>query len=111
MKKHFYLFTLFVSIIFLLTSSTSDDTIKGEVVYDARSDYHIIETNRFYVLVEWYSGPDLSKGDIVKGDLHAYGFKYVNVNNKSDKTKIYIENYWGNIDKCYEWLRDHGKMK
>jgi len=93
------------------SSTTNTSSVHGSVVYDGKSDFHIIETNKYYVLVEWYNGPDFSKGDKITGDLHSYGFKYITVNGNSSKTKIYIENYWTNISRCYDWLREHGKMK
>lgn len=83
---------------------------KGVVIFDAKSDYHIVETSRFYVLVEWYSGPDFSKGDVIYGDLHSYYFKMVKVNRNTDETKVYIENHWTSKESCMEWLRENDKL-
>ena len=90
---------------------SSAEQIKGIVVYDGKYDYHIVETKKFYVIIERYTGPSFSRGDIIYGDLHSYGFKMVKVNDSSSQTKVYIENYWTNIDKCYDWLKEHNKMK
>jgi hypothetical protein len=95
----------------LMSSSIGVSVVKGVVVYDGKSDFHIIETGSFFVLCEWYSGPDFSSGDVITGELHSYGFKMVRVNNKETSTKIYIENYWTSKDKCFDWLREHGKLK
>lgn len=98
MKRFILLLTIFTISTILLSASTSktsaSDSVKGVVVYDGKSDYHIVETSRYYVIVEWYSGPDFSKNNTIYGELHSYGFKYVKVNGKSEETKVYIENYW-----------------
>lgn len=86
------------------------DTIKGAVVYDGSSNYHIVSTDKYYVIVEWYSGPDFSKGDNIIGELHSYGFKMVKINGKSNETKVYIENYWPRYETCYEWLKEHNRL-
>lgn len=111
MKRLRLLFAILVTLIVMAFASSTSSTVKGDVVYDGRSDYHIVFTGQYYVIVEWYSGPDFSKGDALTGDLHSYGFKMVTVNKSEKQTKIYIENYWSNIDKCYDWLKKNNKIK
>lgn len=94
-----------------ISEEISSDGISGVVVYDGKSDYHIVKTSRFYVIVEWYSGPDFSKGDNITGELHSYGFKMVTVGDNSRETKVYIENYHITYDKCMEWFKEHDKVK
>ena len=112
--KKILLATLFGLLTMLGWSNTfiteAEGNEKGVVIFDAKSDYHIVETSRFYVLVEWYSGPDFSKGDVIYGDLHSYNFKMVRVNNNTKETKVYIENYWTSKERCMEWLREHNKL-
>ena len=112
MKRFLFIGAIFAVLVlssFTLLNQAEGDEV-GYVIFDAKSDYHIIETKRFYVLVEWYKGPDFSRGDKVVGDLHSYGFKYVKVRNNTKETKIYIENYWTSKERCMEWLREHKKL-
>ncbi len=102
---------LAIPVLSLSSISESDQTVSGIVVYDGKSDFHIVETNSYFVIMEWYGGPDFSKGDKIVGELHSYGFKYVKVNKQAKETKIYIENYWQSKEKCFEWLKDNGKLK
>ncbi len=90
---------------------TEANLVQGTVIYDGKSDYHIIKTDRWYVLAEWYAGPDFSKGDTITGELHAYGYKMVKVNKQEKETRIYIENYWSSKEKCLDWLKEHDKLK
>ena len=85
------------------------NTKQGNVVYEGKSDYYIVQTQQYYVLLETYSGW-LSTGDVLAGDLHSYGFKDV-LKNGNTTMRVYIENYWSNINMCYDWLRDHDKLK
>lgn len=113
MKKILCIVVMAVVAVFstsLINASDSSNKVKGVVIYDAKSDYHIVETDRYYVIVEWYAGPDFSEGDIIYGDLHSYNFKMVKVNNNSSETKVYVENFWGNKERCMEWLREHDKI-
>ena len=93
-----------------MNASGNSNAVKGVVVYDAKSDYHIVETPSYYVIVEWYGGPSFSRGDVLYGELHSYSFKMVKVNNNSTETKVYIENFWTTKEKCMEWLKDHNKL-
>ena len=111
--KRFILPTIaiIISIVLLSAFSASSSDVKGRVIYDGKKDYHIVETEQFYVIVEWYEGVDFSKGDIIEGDLHSYQFKMVRVNNSKTMTRIYIENYWRTKEMCMDWLREHDLIK
>ena len=89
--------------------SVYGSTNQGSVVYEGRGDYYIVKTQMYYVLLETYGGW-LTTGDVLAGDLHSYGFKDV-LKNGNTTIRIYIENYWSNINRCYDWLRDHNKLK
>lgn len=97
-------------IITSFTSTASASDVEGTVVWSKKGcDYHIIETNQFFVLVEWYKGR-LYEGDKVAGELHSYNFK--NLKNKSrsnEEVQVYIENYWSKKDECFKWLKKEGK--
>ena len=89
--------------------STSDEIV-GEVIWEKNGcDYYIIETNKFFVLAEWYKGR-LYEGDKVVGPLHSYGFKFLKNTSRSDgEVKVYIENYWTSKSKCLDWLKEKDK--
>jgi hypothetical protein len=82
---------------------------RGEVIWvGSGCNYVIIEAGSWYVLAETYSGY-LSTGDKLEGEnLNSYGFKNCKKNVLAD-TRIYIENYYGTKDRCFEWLRDRDK--
>jgi hypothetical protein len=106
-----------VSILFLsifLTSFNANKNpssiVKGEVIWEGKGcDFYIIETSQWYVLVEVYTGV-LYQDDIVEGELHTYNFKNIrNISRGSKEVKVWIENYWGSKERCFEWLREHRK--
>lgn len=87
------------------------ESVDGKVIWDGGScDYYIIETNRFYVLAERYTGR-LNEGDKVSGELHGYRFKYLKNITKDSEVKVYVENYWPSKDTCFNWLQEHDKCK
>jgi hypothetical protein len=93
---------------FQMTPNTTP--IKGEVIWEGKGcDFYIIETSQWYVLVEVYSGT-LYEDDIVEGELHSYNFKYLKNKSREDReVKVWVENYWSSKERCFEWLKDHGK--
>lgn len=102
----FFLTTSFIS-----TNAHIVDEIKGEVIWEGKNcDFYIIETQKYYVLVELYRGR-LDEGDKVDGELHKYGFKYIKNLKKDSEVKVYIENYWISKNACFEWLKDNGKCE
>lgn len=106
-RKIIVVFVLLISSIILL-SFKADNRDKGVVVWE-NCGYVIVETQRYFVLVENYYSRDLREGDIIYGELHKYGFKEVHNKRKGTKQKLYIEDYWTNIDACFKWLKDNGK--
>ena len=87
------------------------DDIQGQVIWEGKNcDFYIIETRQYYVLVELYSGR-LDEGDKVFGELHKYGFKYLQNLKKDSEIKVYIENYWGSRETCFNWLKDNNKCE
>lgn len=111
--KRILFFTLIFGLLTVTTSFTSnknsDETI-GVVIWEGDGcDYYIIETNKWFVLVEWYKGK-LYEGDKVKGNLHSYNFKYlINLSRGGSEVKVWVENYWGSNDRCFEWLKENKK--
>lgn len=108
---------LFLLLTFLLTTSftpnykTTIDDIQGEVIWEGKNcDFYIVETRRYFVLVELYRGR-LDDGDKVEGELHRYGFKYLKNLKKDSEIKVYIENYWRSKETCFEWLKDNKKCE
>lgn len=116
MKTKFLLFSILFFTIFLTTSFISPkkmnvDDIQGQVIWEGKNcDFYIIETRQYYVLVELYSGR-LDEGDKVFGELHKYGFKYLQNLKKDSEIKVYIENYWGSRETCFNWLKDNNKCE
>lgn len=92
-----------------LNSTSSINTIQGRVIYEGRGDYYIVETQSYYVLLEPLCGW-LNEGDILNGDLHSFGLKKVLKNGK-DVLDVDIEDYWSDINRCYDWLKDHDKLR
>jgi len=92
------------------TSISTSDDIVGEVIWEKSGcDFYIVETQKYFVLVEWYKGR-LYEGDKLKGELHSYGYKYLkNTSRNDDEVKVYIENYWTFKTICFEWLKEHDK--
>ena len=112
MKKHLlFLIVLLTSLTFYLSTTSfinSVDAEKGVVVWlNDDCDYFIVETRTYFVLTENYYSKDIRKGDKVIGNLHGYGFKELYNVRKDDTQKVYIENYWGSISRCFEWLKDN----
>ncbi|MHB1146862.1 MAG: hypothetical protein ACYC01_04625 [Lutibacter sp.] len=108
---------LFIGLLLVVLSTTTSftsynnfDDIIGEVIWESDGcDFYIIETNRWFVLVELYNGR-LNEGDKVKGDLHSYNFKYlINLSRSDSEIKVWVENYWGSKDRCFEWLKENEK--
>jgi hypothetical protein len=91
-------------------STTYANDKEGTVIWEKSGcDYYIIETNQFFVLVEWYKGK-LYNGDKVVGDLHSYNFKVIkNKSRNNDEVKVYIENYYTTKDECFKWLKENKK--
>ncbi len=92
------------------TSTINANDIEGTVIWEKNGcDYYIIETNKFFVLVEWYKGK-LNSGDKVIGQLHSYNFKYLqNKSRSNDEVKVYIVNYWLKKEECFKWLKENKK--
>ena len=85
---------------------------QGRVIWDGPGcSFVIIETSVWYILAEEYSGY-LSNGDIVESEdgnsLASYGFKNFKKNGNAT-LRVYVENYYGTKDRCFEWLKDRGK--
>jgi len=105
--------TILLAIIFSMTSfssASSYDDIVGEVIWEGNGcDYYIIETKRYFVLIERYNG-NLYEGDKVKGELHSYNFKNItNLSRNDSKVKVWIENYWVSKESCFDWLKENEK--
>lgn len=104
-------FTIFLTTSFISPKSHNFDDIQGEVIWEGKNcDFYIIETRQYYVLVELYKGR-LDEGDKVSGELHKYGFKYLQNLKKDSEIKVYIENYWVSKQTCFDWLRDNKKCE
>lgn len=102
---------LFLGLLFASFSGNANTSlVKGEVIWEGNGcDFYIIETKQWFVLVELYSGT-LYEGDNVEGELHSYNFKYLTNRSRGDRqVKVWVENYWGSRDRCFEWLREHDK--
>ena len=92
-----------------INTNRYDKAQEGRVVYEGRGDYYIVETQSYYVLLETSFGW-LSTGDVLIGDLHSFGSKDVLKNGKTTM-RVYIEDYWSDINRCYDWLKDHDKLR
>ena len=114
MKK----FILTVLLLFFTIANINNDasaaslvSVVGEIVYEAKGDYYIAKTEKYYVLLEHYSGPALYEGNIIIGNLHSYGFKDIIKDGNDTHVRIYIEHYWADPNRCLDWLDSHGKLK
>ena len=87
------------------------EPVTGVVIYDGSFGYHIVETKQMYVIVEWFSGPNFSKGDRITGRLLSFGATDVFVNKKEKSTRVYVEDYFASKDSCFKWLKEHGRLK
>ena len=92
-------------------SITASTPVTGVVIYDGKFGYHIVETKQKYVIVEWFGGPDFSKGDRITGNLHSFGNKKVTVNDKEKESTVYIEDFFVSKDACYKWMKKNGKLR
>jgi hypothetical protein len=83
-------------------------TTNGKVIWDGPGcSYLIIEAGPWYVLAEEY-GSYANNGDLIEGDLIGFGFRDLKKNG-SNNIRLYIENYWGTKERCFEWLQERGK--
>jgi hypothetical protein len=83
---------------------------RGTVVYDAKGDYYVIETDSYdYVIVELYSG-SLYEGDILFGDFTSYGFQDC-YNQYDSEIRIYIEDWGLTKSSAIRWLENHDKIR
>ncbi len=112
MKRLILIFSMLFLGFFLVgfTMFANSSNVKGEVIWEGKGcDFYIIQTNQWYVLVEVYSGA-LNEDDIVEGELHSYKYKYLKNKSRGDReVKVWVENYWSNKERCFEWLKDHDK--
>ena len=109
---------LVVMIVALVTPTTASgqngSLERGVVEYDALDDYHIVkvgDSNARYVIVKRCSGPSISRGDVLIGNIvvkHLYREVYANNNNT--KTNVFIEYHYSNINTAFEWLENFGKI-
>lgn len=84
--------------------------VDGIVVYEGRSDYFIVETQRGYTVLETHGG-FLSNGDRIRGELNSYNFKYIIKTRSDSEVRVYIEDYMLSKDRAVEWLGRHNKLK
>ena len=111
--KRLFIIAQILLLAFLFSTSklnTKPNEQWGKVVWKGKTcDYYIIETYKWFVLLELYNGT-LKKGDEVTGDLHTYGLKKLyNKSRASRKLNGWIENHWQSKDKCIEWLKTNKK--
>jgi hypothetical protein len=67
-------------------------------------DYFIVETSMGYSLVEWYGGAIPDKGDILYGEFEQYGFQDVYNSTKDEEMRIWVEEYWLDLEDALEAL-------
>ena len=71
--------------------------IPGQIVVVAvRSgcrDHFVADGPQGYYLLEWYGGYSPSEGDVIIGDLGAYGFKDVFYPGNGSKGRLYVDDY------------------
>ena len=93
----------------LLPTGISEE-VTGTVVWEKPDcDHYIIETDRYYVLAERYTGR-LYNGDNVQGELYGTGFKLLkNLSGQDSEVKVYLENYWTSKQACLDWLKENRK--
>jgi len=109
MRRVLFLISLIIITLTSLSFTEIKKEEKGEVIWIGKCDYFIVETSKFYILIENYYGKDIRIGDKLVGDLHSYNFKELYNVRKDDLQKLYIENYWSGKDSCFEWLKNHNK--
>lgn len=83
----------------------------GNVVYEGKSDYYIVRVRSYFVILQWQSGPYISKGDSIYGNLLTKYYQDITVNNFPKDTRVYIIGYWNNLEDCFNWLKLKGKYK
>lgn len=89
----------------LYSTAAVADATKGVVVYDkgCRSRL-IIETRMGYILAEWYGGSTPYNGDIVVGELNAFGMKDFYLYNRDESTRLWIDDFMLSRDRVIEKL-------
>lgn len=112
MKKLLILLLTLSTLIFIFSFSSKNYDVKGKVIWVGSScDFLIVETPRFFVIVENYYGKDIREDDILIGELHSYNFKEVYNVRKDMMQRIYIENYHNDKYTCDEWIKNNAKCK
>ncbi len=91
-------------------SETSQDDVEGVVLKEYKKDIYVIETRRFYVIVEWYRGR-LWEGDKVVGELHRYGKKEIYNEKRDCEVTVYVEEYYTSWDDVVKWLKKKGAIE
>jgi len=56
-------------------------------------DYFLVKTSGGYDLLEWYSGQDPDKGDLIVGNYESYGFHDVLNETADESLNIYTEDF------------------
>src|SRR5687768_6649063 len=77
---------------------------KGYVALTIKScDYFAVKTtNDDYVLMEWSTGHEPEKGDILVGKFEQYGFTDIYCQTHDETSSLYIEDYWMSRDDVLE---------
>ena len=83
---------------------------EGEVVYEGRGDYYVIETSSGYVIAERRSGP-LYEGNRIYGQLHSTGYNYFINKSFDSEIALDIEDYYLSESRVIDWLGEHDKLK
>jgi hypothetical protein len=96
---------LILAIVVMVFGSIQAYAARGTLVFRTGGcDYFVVETSKGYDVLEWYSGHDPDKGDLIVGDFEHYGFKTVYDESADREIRVWVEDYWLSKEDALEKL-------
>jgi hypothetical protein len=100
-------FLTLLLLIFAKAGPAQAARVVGTVVATRAScDYFLVKTSGGYDLLEWESGYEPDRGDVIIGPFEGYGFIGVFDKTAASSVRVYVEDYWLNQDDAYSQLDD-----
>jgi hypothetical protein len=79
----------------------------SRVIFKTSCDYFIVSNSQGLAVLEWYSGAEPDKDDILVGNVNSYGFKDILDETKGETLHVYVEDYSLSSDRALEIIADH----
>ena len=100
--------SLYLTIAVLIGSAGMSWGATGIVVLNKSgcSSRYVVETNKGYVILEWFGGNDPKEGNKMVGDFESYGMKTIHNVSVDSETRVWVEDFWLSRSSVIEKLRE-----